>query len=138
MIDAFGGAAFRGFGVARVAETMLRAMGATTVHVIREAQFTGTLQQRQLGQTQPQYNDVEVGPAVVQTESAPPSAMKINVILPGRTVMKFAQAEGASNGTAWLVGSRGIMYQGTLLRITDVTAELFAGVEYLYRMKAEV
>jgi hypothetical protein len=138
MIDAFGGSAFRGFGIARLAETMLRTMGATTVHLIRESQFTGTLQQRQLGQTEPQYNDVQVGPALVQTESQPPAAMKINVTLSGRTVMKLAQAEGIADGMAWLMSSRGILHQDTLLRITDVKAEMFAGVEYLYRVKAEV
>lgn len=138
MIDAFAGAAFRGFGMARAAEAMLRTMGATTVHVVREAQFTGTMQQRQLGQTQPQYSDVQVGPAVVQVETQPASAMKISVILAGRTVMKLAQAEGATSGSAWLLSARGILFQGGLLRITDVRAELFAGVEYLYHVKAEV
>lgn len=138
MIDAFGGSAFRGFGMARAAEAMLRTMGATTVHVVREAQFTGSLQQRQLGQTQPQYNDVQVGPAVLRVESNSGSVMKIGVILAGSTVKKLAQAEGAESGTAWLLNARGILFQGTLLRITDVRAELFAGVEYLYHVKAEV
>jgi hypothetical protein len=138
MMDAFWGSAFRGFAMARIAETILRAVGATTIHIIREAQFTGTLQQRQLGQVQPQYNDIEIGPAMVRAESVPATSMRIDVTLPGRVVRKFAQVEGAANGTSWLLGARGILYQGTLLRITDVTAELFAGVEYLYRVKAEV
>jgi hypothetical protein len=124
--------------MARNAEAVLRATGATVVHVLREQLMTGTLQQRQLGQTQPQYADIAVGPAVVVAETTPPSAMKLNVILPAHEVNKHAQAEGVENGTAWLTGARGILYQGTLLRITEVKAEVMAGVEFLYYVRAEV
>ncbi len=138
MQTAFGMSAFRGFAMARSAEAMLRAVGATTVHVIREAQLTGTLQQRQLGMAQPQYDDVAIGPAVVTSESQPPTSVKINVILPARVVAKQAEQEGAENGISWLLNARGIQYEGALLRITKVSAELFAGVEYLYQVTAEV
>ena len=50
MLDANGASAARGFAMARAAEAMLRAVGATNVHVIRVSQKTGTLQERQLGQ----------------------------------------------------------------------------------------
>ncbi len=137
-MNAYGMAGFRGFAMARSAEAMLRAVGGTTVHVIREAQLTGTLQQRQLGMAQPQYGDVAIGPAVVEVESQPPTSMKINVTLPARAVAIYAEAEGAGDGTAWLLSARGIEYEKTLLRITDVKTELFAGVEYLYQVTAEV
>lgn len=138
MASAYGMAGIRGFAMARSTEAILRAVGATTVHVIRLAQITGTLEQRQLGQTQPQYDDIAIGPAVVKAESIPPTSMKIDVILPARMVAKYAEQEGLESGTAWLTSARGILYEGTLLRISDVKAETFAGVEYLYRVTAEV
>lgn len=138
MHNAFGISAFRGFAMARGAEAMLRAVGATSVHVIREAQVTGTLQQRQLGQAQPQYDDVIVGPAVIDVQSVPPAEMKVHVLLPARAVRKLAEQESAGDGNAWLTSARGIQFEGKLLRITEVKAELFAGVEYLYRVTAEV
>ena len=124
--------------MARSAEAMLRAMGGTMVHVIRPQLMTGTLQQRQLGQTQPQYADVAVGPAVVTVESTAPTSMRINVVLPARAVRKYADAEGAENGAAWLMSARGILYQGSLLPITKVKAEVMSGVEFAYRVTAEV
>ncbi|ABF43358.1 hypothetical protein Acid345_4358 [Candidatus Koribacter versatilis Ellin345] len=138
MLDAMGASAARGFAMARAAEAMLRAVGATNVHVIRVSQKTGTLQQRQLGQALPQYNDVVVGPAVVSAECVPPAAMKLKIVMPARVVRKFAEQEGEPSGTQWLAGARGIMHEGTLLRITNVQAEFLAGVEYVYRVTAEV
>ena len=138
MLDAWGSQAGRGFAVARAAEAMLRAVGATNVHVVRLAANTGTLQQRQLGQAQPQYDDVVIGPAVVSAECVPPAAMKVNAVLPARVVRKIAEQEGAESGAAWLSSARGIMYEGALLRITKVETEMLAGVAYLYRVTAEV
>ncbi len=137
MLDAMGASAARGFAMARAAEAMLRAVGATNVHVIRVAQKTGTLQQRQLGQALPQYSDVVIGPAVVSAECVPPAAMKLKIVLPARVVRGFAQQEGEESGTQWLASARGVMHEGTLLRITDVQAEVLAGVEYMYRVTAE-
>ncbi len=138
MLDAMGASAARGFAMARAAEAMLRAVGATNVHVIRVSQKTGTLQQRQLGEALPQYNDVVVGPAVVSAECVPLAAMRLEIVLAASVVRKFAQQEGAQSGTEWLAGARGIMHEGTLLRVTDVKAEYLAGVEYVYRVTAEV
>lgn len=138
MSSSYGMSAMQGYALARSAEAMLRTAGATTVHVLRTAQITGTLAQRQLGQALPQYDDVAIGPAAVSVQSVPPEAMKIEALLPARVVAKHAEQEGAENGTAWLLSARGILYQGTLLRISKVEAELFAGVEYLYRVTAEV
>lgn len=129
---------FHGFGTARAAEAVLRAVGATTVHVIRLATLTGTEQQRELGQTQPQYDDVAIAPAAVKTESTAPATLKVNAILPGLEVRKHAEAEGAESGTAWLLSARGILYEGTLLRISQVQAEVMGGVEFLYYVTAEV
>jgi hypothetical protein len=137
-MDAFGRSAFRGFATARSAEALLRAMGGTMVHVIRPSLMTGTLQQRQLGQAEPQYADVAVGPALVTAERTPPTSMKIDVILPARAVRKYADAEGAENGAAWLASARGILYQGTLLPVTNVETAMMDGVEYVYRVTAEV
>jgi hypothetical protein len=134
----YGTSALRGYAVARSAEAMLRTVGATTVHVIRLAQITGTLGQRELGQAQPQYDDVAIGPAAISVESVPPAAMKIDVLLPARVVARQAEAEGAESGTAWLLSARGILHEGTLLRISKVKADSFAGVEYLYHVTAEV
>lgn len=137
MTNSFGTSAVRGFGMARNAEAVLRAVGATVVHVIRLGALTGTQQQRELGQTQPQYADIAIGPAVVAAESTPPASMTINVILPARVVAKHAAEEGLENGTAWLTSARGILYQGALLRITKVRAETLAGVDLLYYVTAE-
>ncbi len=136
--SAYGAAGLRGYAMARNTEAVLRAVGATTVHVLRLGALTGTLQQRQLGQTEPQYDDIAIGPAFVSVESVPPQAMKLTAVLPARVVNQHAEQEGAASGAQWLATARGILYQGTLLRITDVKAELFAGVEYLYRVTAEV
>ena len=138
MASAMGMTAVRGYAMARSAEAMLRVVGSTVVHVLRPQVLTGTLQQRELGQTQPQYADIAIGPAVVNAENVPPTSMKIDVLLPARAVNRQAQAEGVESGTAWLAGARGILYQGTLLRISDVKASVFAGVEYLYHVTAEV
>jgi len=137
-MDSYGTSAGRGFALGRNVEAVLRSVGATVVHVLREQVLTGTMQQRQLGQTQPQYADIAVGPAVVVAETTPPAAMKLSVILPGHEVNQRAQAEGVENGTLWLTSARGILYQGTLLRITQVRAEVMAGMEYLYYVTAEV
>lgn len=124
--------------MARSAEAMLRAMGGTMVHVVRPSLMTGTLQQRQLGQTEPQYADVAVGPAVVMARLTPPTSMKIEVIFPVRAIRKYAEAEGAENGAAWLASARGILYQGALLAVTNVETETMGGVEFVYRVTAEV
>lgn len=138
MASSYGMSAILGYALARSAEAMLRTAGATTVHFVRVAQITGTLEQRQLGQAQPQYDDVAIGPAAISAENIPPAAMKIEVLLPARVVARHAEQEGAESGTGWLLSARGILYQGTLLRISDVKADVFAGVEYLYHVTAEV
>ena len=72
------------------------------MHVVRVAEVAGTLQQRQLGLAQPQYDDVAIGPAVVRAQSVPSAAMKIDVVLPARVVAKHAEAGrgGERNGVA--------------------------------------
>jgi hypothetical protein len=138
MAASYGWSAVRGYAMARNAEAMLRAVGATVVHVVRMAALTGTEQQRELGMSQPQYDDVAIGPAAVSVESIPPTSMKIDVLLPAQVVRKHAEAEGAENGVAWLLSARGIMYECTLLRIAGVKVSTFAGVDYLYHVTAEV
>ncbi len=127
----------RGALVARMAELMLRAMGATEARIVRLAAVTGTEQERQLGIAPPQYREAVISPATFQPVDSPTRAMRVSVLLPASVVLKKAEEDGEENGAAWLLQSRGIEYEGVTLRITGVKTELFAGVPYLYRLKAE-
>jgi hypothetical protein len=116
----------------RAAVAMLRTLGATEV-VVRTAVAIGN-DQRGLGLEQFEVAEARLSPALVKQVSDKP--MGFEILLPAAEVQTKLNLEEATACDA-LRQLEGICWGDRLLRVTGVTAELFAGCAYLYKISAE-
>jgi hypothetical protein len=116
----------------RAAVAMLRTLGATEI-IVRTAVATGN-DQRGLGLEKFEVAEARLSPALVKQVGDKP--LRFEIVLPASEVKTKLNLDEAAAGDA-LRQLAGICWGDHLLRVTAVTAELFAGCAYLYKISAE-
>ena len=124
----------------RAVNAMMRALGGAPVKLrIAAASDAGT--QRELGIAAAAYEETELAPVLVRTVTAdknvrPTATTQIEVLVASSAVEALIPAFGATDGESFLEMVRQIVYGDLVFAVTQVSAERFAGVAYMYRVTA--
>ena len=121
-----------------LADSLLRSLGGATVAIRLPTPVAGGTS-TELGLSALAYNDATISPAVIR--SLPPSRQgdqHYEIILSASALQKLAETQNAASVNGLLASAAGLVYNGKLLLIYDVTADAFAGSPYLYRLRASV
>jgi len=114
----------------RAAAAMLRALGGSEI-VLRITAPMGIVDSRGLGLQQYEVSEVRLSPAIVRRkETAEP---KWEVLLPATEVQAKLGPDSSTVSEALHRGAE-IVWNEKSLHIRDVSTELFANCEYLYRL----
>jgi hypothetical protein len=115
----------------RAAAAMLRALGGAEI-VLRVSAPMGTVDTRGLGLQQYEISEVRLTPAIVRQVKGAPSP-QWEALLPA-TEVETKLGPDAGTIAAALHQNAEIVWNDKTLRIRDVSTEVFANCEYLYRI----
>lgn len=121
--------------VARAANAMIKALGGATVR-LRIASAAADGLESELGITATTCQEIEVSPVVVRNLDAKNGREQIEVLMSSNTLDLMIPASGIANGMEFLNKVQAILCDERIYIVTRVSAERFAGVEYMYRLKA--
>jgi hypothetical protein len=127
-----------GAAVVRAADSMLRALGGTEIMVMFPSLILPDDPSAQLGLVDPGVEEVAFSPVVVRildTGSTGPRR-KLEFLISGATVSEELSSRNVATAEALFANALGIIYQGDLLHIENVTTEYFADAAYLCRVLA--
>ncbi|MDT8068672.1 MAG: hypothetical protein ROO76_10970 [Terriglobia bacterium] len=115
----------------RAAAAMLRALGGSEI-VLRVSAPMGTVDTRGLGLQQYDISEIRLSPAIVREVKGAPTP-RWEALLPAAEV-EAKLGTGREAIAAALHQNAEIVWNAKTLRIRDVSTELFANCEYLYRI----
>jgi hypothetical protein len=115
----------------RAAVAMLRSLGGSEI-VLRVSAPMGAVDTRGLGLQQYEIGEVQLTPAIVRQVKGAPSP-QWEALLPA-TEVEAKLGPHADTIAAALHQNAEIVWNEKTLRIRDVSAEVFANCEYLYRI----
>ena len=127
-----------GAAVSRAADSMLRALGGTEIRVMFPLLTLPNDPSAQLGLVDPGVEEVPFSPVVVrilETTSTGPRR-RLEFLISGTNVAEELSSRNLTTGESLFASALGVLYQGDLLHIENVTAEYFADAAYLYRVLA--
>ena len=127
-----------GAAVLRVASAMLAALGGDEIAVMLPATATASDIGGLLGLVDPGVRTVTIKPVVAR--SLPTGNLgprrRIEFTLPADVVAAQLSELGMGSAAVLFDGALGLMYDSELFHIESVTAESFAGTQYLYKVVA--
>jgi hypothetical protein len=127
-----------GAAVVRAADSMLRALGGTEIMVMFPSLILPDDPSAQLGLVDPGVEEVAFSPVVVRildTASTGPRR-RLEFLISGATVAEELSSRNVATAEALFANALGVIYQGDLLHIENVTTEYFADAAYLCRVQA--
>jgi hypothetical protein len=127
-----------GAAVVRAADSMLRALGGTEITVMFPSLILPDDPSAQLGLVDPGVEEVAFSPVVVRildTASTGPRR-RLEFLISGATVAEELSSRNVATAEALFANALGVIYQGDLLHIENVTTEYFADAAYLCRVLA--
>jgi hypothetical protein len=127
-----------GAAVVRAADSMLRALGGTEIMVMFPSLILPDDPSAQLGLVDPGVEEVPFSPVVVRildTASTGPRR-RLEFLISGATVSEELSSRNVATAEALFANALGVLYQGDLLHIENVTTEYFADAAYLCRLLA--
>jgi len=127
-----------GAAVVRAADSMLRALGGTEIMIMFPSLTLPDDPSAQLGLVDPGVEEVAFSPVVVRildTGSTGPRR-KLEFLISGATVSEELSSRNVATAEALFANALGVIYQGDLLHIENVTTEYFADAAYLCRLLA--
>ena len=114
-------------GAIRAAEAVLRANGGRTVLLRRAAPASAGDDAAQLGLETPQFQDVEIGPAVFRRDESTAVLM-----VSARAVTELLGTLAMGSAELLFVGAAGVVIDGVTYVVEKVVAEQCAGEPYCY------
>jgi len=126
--------AIRGTTLMRAAEAMLRALGGTEVSFLFP--IASTDNNAELGMGEVPVQEVKLAPVCCLPAARQENLRRLEFLIPASALTVEMEARGSGSAQAWFESAVGILFQGRLLRIENVTSETFAGTAYLYRVTA--
>jgi hypothetical protein len=127
-----------GEAVVRAADSMLRALGGTEISVMFPSLTLPNDPSAQLGLVDPGVEQIPFSPVVVrilQTASTGPRR-RLEFLISGSNVADELSSRNVATAEALFASALGVVYQGDLLHIENVTTEYFADAAYLCRVLA--
>ena len=125
----------------RAVNAMMQALGGASVRLrIPVASASGI--QRELGIVASAYQEVQVAPVVVRAAEETADARRnahitqIEVLISPTALDAITPAVGVADGSTFLRNVEQIVYGERVFSVTDVSADRFAGVAYLYHVMA--
>lgn len=122
---------------ARLADTLLRAAGGRSVLLRTPAPATAGDIAEQLGLETPEFQDVELAPAVFRrahANGAENRAARYELLVSVTAVQSLTASLGYAAADALFSAAFGILVDGVLLTIEAVTDSEANGAPYLYRL----
>lgn len=117
----------------RAMNTMVRALGGGPMTLrVPSAAVVGL--ERELGMTAPALEELEVGPVVVRKLADKAGRSRVEVIVSASSLAPLLAARGEDSAYLLLKSAESLMYEQHVFRVTEVSAESFGGVEYMYRV----
>ena len=118
----------------RTTEAVLRAAGGRSVLVRVPRPGAAHEVTEQLGLATATFDDVEIAPCVVRLLGTT-GAERQELQVAARAVAAGAGGDEVGLVLAWFAGAAGVVVDGELLRILDVSYRDLAGVPYVYRLE---
>ena len=117
----------------RAMNTMVRALGGGPMTLrVPSAAVVGL--ERELGMTAPALEELEVGPVVVRKLADKAGRSRVEVIVSASSLAPLLAARGEDSAYLLLKSAESLMYEQRVFRVTEVSAESFGGLEYMYRV----
>ena len=123
-----------GDGALRAAETVLRGAGGRSVLVRVPQPGAANDVTEQLGLAVATFDDVEIAPCVLRLLSTS-GEMRQELQVAARAAATAAGGTDPALVLAWFAGAAGVMVDGELLRVLNVSYRDLAGVPYVYRLE---
>ena len=121
-----------------LADSLLRSLGGASVALRLPAPVSGGTA-TELGLTALSFSDATISPAVIRSlPSSGQGAERYEILLSASALQKLAETQNAASVNGLLASAAGLVYNGKLLLIYEVTADAFAGAPYLYRLHVSV
>ena len=121
-----------------LADSLLHSLGGATVAIRLPAPVAGGTA-TELGLAPLSFSDATISPAVIRSlPSSGQGAERYEILLSTSALQKLAETQNAASVNGLLASAAGLVYNGKLLLIYDVTADAFAGSPYIYRLHASL
>ncbi len=122
--------------MARAVNALTRALGGATVK-LRIATVAVEGLERELGITATSFEELELSPVIWRHEGMKDEREQMEMLVSSNALELLMPASGVANGLDFLKRVQAIECGERVYVVTEVSAERFAGVEYLYRVKAQ-
>ena len=129
------GAEQRQNAMVRAANALTRAVGGATV-TLRVVTSAAEGCERELGVTAAACQELELSPVVLRNNGVNDGRAQVEMLVSVHALDALMPACGVADAMEFLKRVRAIVSGGRVFTVTEVSAQRFAGVEYLYRVKA--
>lgn len=119
----------------RVVNAMMRALGGASVKLRTPVASTSGVQ-RELGIAASAYQEAQLAPVVVRDLKEVNGREQIEVLISPSALDATMPAVGVSDGWTFLQQVEQIVYAERVFAVTDLSADRFAGVAYMYHVTA--
>jgi len=123
---------------ARAADALLRALGGNVVMLRVPGNAMAALDAEQLGLSEPQLEEIAIGPAVyrrVMSTKADGKGERAELLVSATTILKIVGSLGFSSASVLFAQAAGVVVDGTLLQIVGASSSEIFGQPYLYRLQ---
>jgi hypothetical protein len=118
----------------RVAETLLQALGGTSV-VVRVPMGAGSGEASQFGLATVPAEDVTIHPVVVRSvEPKGDARIRIELIFSAASLSRAKEIHSVADALEFFYSAIAILHQENLFKVEAVLADEFGGTPYLYRV----
>lgn len=119
----------------RAANALTRAVGGAAV-MLQVVTSAPQGYERELGVTAAGCQELELSPVVLRNKDVSDGRANVEMLVSVHALDALMPACGVADPMEFLKRVRSIVSGGRVFTVTEVSAERFAGVEYLYRVKA--
>jgi len=123
---------------ARATDALLRALGGNVVMLRVPGNAMAALDAEQLGLSEPQFEEIAIGPAVfrrVLATLADGKGERTELLVSATTILKAVGSLGFDSTSVLFAQAAGVVVNGTLLQIVSASSSEIFGQPYLYRLQ---
>jgi hypothetical protein len=122
----------------RAADALLRALGGNVVMLRVPGNAMAALDAEQLGLSDPQFEEIAIGPAVfrrVRATLADEKGERAELLVSATTILRIVGSLGFSSTSVLFAQAAGVLVNGALLQIVGASSSEMFGQPYLYRLQ---
>jgi len=129
------GAEQRQNAMIRAANALTRAVGGAAV-TLRVVTSAAEGYERELGLNPAACQELELSPVVLRDKGVSDRRAQVEMLVSVHALDALMPTCGVADALEFLKRVRALVSGGRVFTVTEVSAQRFAGVEYLYRVKA--